>query len=88
MPVSGVDRKPERPRRERVVADQRYRRIREGPTLGGAPISIAVNFGFPLTGAGVAILYAAFFSGGALLWALGIVCVTAGVVSFASGKTL
>lgn len=61
--------------------------IRAGATLGTAPISVAINFGVPLVGAGIAILYAAYFSGGTWLWVAGIASVGLGFLAFGSAKT-
>ena len=64
------------------------RRIRAGATLGDAGVSVAVNFGFPLTGVGVAVLYAASVSGGARLWLIGTVSLGFGLLCFGSSRSL
>ena len=64
------------------------KRIRAGATLGDAGVSVSVNFGFPLTGVGVALLYAAFVSGGLQLWLVGTLALGVGLACFGSSKSL
>lgn len=64
------------------------KRIRAGATLGDAGISVSVNFGFPLTGVGVAVLYGAFMSGELALWLVGSLALCLGLICFGSSKAL
>ncbi len=64
------------------------KRIRAGATLGDSGVSVAVSFGFPLTGVGVAVIYAAAVAGGLRLWLIGSLALGFGLASFGSSKVL
>jgi hypothetical protein len=71
-----------------VEGVQKRKRIRAGATLGDAGVSVAINFGFPLTGVGVAVLYAAFATGGLKLWLFGSLALGFGLICFGSSRSL
>jgi hypothetical protein len=62
---------------------------RRAPDFGpGLNVSVPISFGLPLVVVGIALIAAAFASGGAIFWITGAVALAAGVLLFASGKRL
>jgi hypothetical protein len=62
---------------------------RRAPDFGpGLNVSVPISFGLPLVVVGIALIAAAFASGGVVFWITGAVALAAGVLLFASGKRL
>jgi hypothetical protein len=62
---------------------------RRAPDFGpGLNVSVPISFGLPLVVVGIALIAAAFASGGVVFWVTGAVALAAGVLLFASGKRL
>jgi hypothetical protein len=62
---------------------------RRSPDFGpGLNVSVPISFGLPLVVVGIALIAAAFASGGVVFWITGGVALAAGVLLFASGKRL
>ena len=62
---------------------------RRAPDFGpGLNVSVPISFGLPLVVVGIALIAAAFASGGVIFWIAGAVALAAGVLAFASGKRL
>jgi hypothetical protein len=62
---------------------------RRAPDFGpGLNVSVPISFGLPLVVVGIALIAAAFASGGVAFWITGAVALAAGVLLFASGKRL
>jgi hypothetical protein len=75
-------------RREVYPSRQRAPK-RRAPDFGpGLNVSVPISFGLPLVVVGIALIAAAFASGGVVFWVTGAVAVAAGVLLFASGKRL
>jgi 1,4-dihydroxy-2-naphthoate octaprenyltransferase len=75
---------------EREVNPSKERtRGRPGVTFGrGLNVSVPISFGLPLLVIGLFLGFTAAQNGSVLFWALGGLCVVAGVGLFASGKRL
>jgi hypothetical protein len=75
--------------RREVYPSKRKAPRRRAPDFGpGLNVSVPISFGLPLVVVGLALLAAAFASGGVILWVTGAVALAAGVLLFASGKRL
>ncbi|HEY7267187.1 MAG TPA: hypothetical protein VH501_05800 [Solirubrobacterales bacterium] len=62
---------------------------RRAPDFGpGLNVSVPISFGLPLVVVGVALIAAAFASGGAIFWITGVLALALGILLFASGKRL
>jgi hypothetical protein len=62
---------------------------RRAPDFGpGLNVSVPISFGLPLVVVGIALIAAAFASGGVVFWIAGAVALGVGVLAFASGKRL
>jgi hypothetical protein len=75
--------------RREVYPSKSSRPKRRSPDFGpGLNVSVPISFGLPLVVVGIALIAAAFASGGAVFWITGAVALLAGVLLFASGKRL
>jgi hypothetical protein len=75
--------------RREVYPSKRSRPKRRAPDFGpGLNVSVPISFGLPLVVVGIALIAAAFASGGAAFWITGAVALLVGVLLFASGKRL
>ena len=75
--------------RREVYPSKRKTPRRRAPDFGpGLNVSVPISFGLPLVVVGLALLAAAFASGGVILWVTGAVALAGGVLLFASGKRL
>ena len=76
-------------RREVQPSRSAPRPKRRAPDFGpGLNVSVPISFGLPLVVVGIALIAAAFASGGVVFWVTGAVALAAGVLLFASGKRL
>jgi hypothetical protein len=75
--------------RREVYPSRSARPKRRAPDFGpGLNVSVPISFGLPLVVVGIALIAAAFASGGVVFWVTGAVATVAGVLLFASGKRL
>jgi hypothetical protein len=75
--------------RREVYPSRDRSRKRRAPDFGpGLNVSVPISFGLPLVVVGIALIAAAFASGGMVFWVTGAVALAAGVLLFASGKRL
>jgi hypothetical protein len=75
--------------RREVYPSRSNRPKRRAPDFGpGLNVSVPISFGLPLVVVGIALIAAAFASGGAFFWITGAVALAAGILLFASGKRL
>ena len=75
--------------RREVYPSKGSRPKRRAPDFGpGLNVSVPISFGLPVVVVGIALLAAAFASGGVFLWVTGAVALAAGILLFASGKRL
>jgi hypothetical protein len=75
--------------RREVYPSRGSRPKRRAPDFGpGLNVSVPISFGLPLVVVGIALVAAAFASGGVFFWVAGLVALVAGVLLFATGKRL
>jgi hypothetical protein len=75
--------------RREVYPSRKRATKRRAPDFGpGLNVSVPISFGLPLVVVGIALIAAAFASGGVVFWVTGAVALAAGVLLFASGKRL
>ena len=75
--------------RREVYPSRSSRPKRRAPDFGpGLNVSVPISFGLPLVVVGIALVAAAFASGGVFFWVTGLVALVAGVLLFATGKRL
>jgi hypothetical protein len=75
--------------RREVYPSRKRATKRRAPDFGpGLNVSVPISFGLPLVVVGIALIAAAFASGGMVFWVTGAVALAAGVLLFASGTRL